>query len=301
VFFAISVINKRVNIYNYLSEKNEYADFSKFIIFDKETLYNRFRDASEAEKDAIATEIQAVYNLLYSDSSNYFSTKHYLLSLSLDSLNTNGSLLNNTDMKVLKNYTLKIKSSTQYPHFEAYLGLEADASLYTQDQSPFNFKLTTAEATFAIDQYRTLYTGPDSVISIAQTANGAWAIIPLIMDNGFTMDQGLNMDMTIGDIPNYLTSFQLGKDNYETLNPSLINLKDSFFSSENVTIIYDEDFYYLTLTVNENEGNDYPIKEVGIYNNNGFLAFYIKHPEIYKTSSHKLFYRIKLKVNGLLP
>ena len=154
---------------------------------------------------------------------------------------------------------------------------------------------------FSITEFRTLYTGPEQVESQAQLADGAWVVLPLIMNNTYQMNSGLVFNMQLGDVENYLTEFQIGKDSYDTLDSYLGSLKDEFFSSNNMSIIYDDDYYYITLRLSESEGNEYPIKEVGIFNDQGKLAFYIKHPAIYKTDAHKHYYRLKLKVQGILP
>lgn len=297
IFFAISVINRRVNFYNLVAEKSYYDDFSKYVIFDTLTLFEVFNEATEGtQQETVAGQIQDIYDSLYAQSSSYFPTKHFLLDLALDNLNLDGYLLGTTDMATLRNYTLRVKAETQYPHFQCYLGMEAPSS-YTQQQNvPFLFKLTAAEQTFSISEYRTLYTGPDSVESMAQLADGAWAILPLLMNQGYQMNSGLIFNMGLGDVETYLTYFKIGKGSHSTLTDSLGALDDPFFTSTNMTIIYDTDYYYLTLTLEEAEANTYPITEVGIFNDQNKLAFYIKHPQLYKADTHRVVYRIKLEV-----
>jgi len=300
VYFAISIINRRVNFYNLLAKKGSYDDYSEYVIFDSESMFKEFEEATPGtEQDAIATDIQTIYNALYLPSSDYYPTKHFLLDVALDILTFDGNLLNDKDLFVLKNYILKIKSTTQFPHFQTYLGLEAGPEETQQSNVPFLFKLTAAEQTFYISEYRTLYTGPNQVSSMAQLKDGAWAILPLIMNTGYSMNSALKFNMGLGDVENYLTSFRIGKGSYVTLTDELGSLDDEFFTSENVEVIYDSDYYYITLTLDEDEGNDYPISEVGIFNDHDKLAFYIKHPKIYKINTHKHRYKLKLKVSGV--
>jgi hypothetical protein len=300
--FAISVINKRVNFYNLVAKKNEYNDLDKYEIFDTETLLTQLTGADPGtDQEAIASQIQAVYDSLYDASSNYFPSKHFLLDLALDILNDNSNLLDAIDMQTLQLYTLRVKAHTQYPHFQSYLGLVADSTLTQQGQIPFLFKLTPEEQLFAISAYRTLYSGPQQVESMAQLAGGSWPTIPFIMNTGHFMNSGLNMNMTLGDVENYLTYFKVGKDSHATLTAYLGSMKDPFYTSSDIEVIYDTDYYYMTLTLDEAEANAYPIKEVGIFNDQDKLAFYVKHPSIEKTSDYKVRYRFKLKVSGLLP
>jgi hypothetical protein len=301
VYFSISVINRRVNLYNLLAKKGAYDDYSQYVIFDMKTLFDTLTNAAPgSDQEVVASQIQDIFDSLYNPSSEYYPTKHFLLDLSLDILNTDGDLLAAKDLATLKTYILRIKAKTQYPHLQSYLGLLADSTLTQQDGQVFQFKLTEGEQTYSINEFRALYRGPEQVYSIAQFANSAWVFLPLIMNNTYRMNSGLVFNMQIGDVENYLTSFKVGKDSYDTLTPYLGEIKDPFYTSNNMSIIYDDDYYYLTLKLDEDEGNDYPIKEVGVYNNQGKLSFYIKHPAIYKTDSHKHYYRLKLKVSGTL-
>ena len=301
VKYALATVGKRVNLYNLLAKKGEYDDYSSYIPMDTDTLLQIFDAASEYDKESLGAQIENIYNAIYADSSDYYPTKHFLLDIALDALNYDGYLIGDKDTITIKNYILKIKASTQFPHLQTYLGIldtsSTDGYPSQQDTSGMLYKISEAEQLLAISDYRTYYTGPSQVYSSSQTNYGAWLFFPLEMNTGHEMNTALYMNMWIDDLQYYFSKFKIGKDSWSTVTNTLTDIKDSFFESRNIVIYWDELYAYVNLIIETDEGNDYPIKEVGIFNANDTISFYAKHPSIYKNSSHKHEYRIKLKVS----
>jgi len=299
--FAISVINRTVAFYNLMARKNYYDDYDQYIIFDTVGLFALFEAAAAGTaQETVAATIQSIYDKLYSDAADYFPTKHFLLDQALDVETDAGYLLNDVDIRTLKLYINSIRSETQYPHFQSYLGLEATSADTSQTTgATFTFKITDAERVYYVNDYRTLYTGPDSVESIASFVDGSWLVIPLEMNEesiGYIHNNGLIHNMGLEDMGSYFTSFKVGKGEHAVLTTSLTDLDDPVLSSTKVSLTYDSGYYYITLSLETGEGNDYPITEFGLFTVTGNLAFYGKHPEIYKSSDHRHVYRLKLQI-----
>jgi len=210
-----------------------YNDFSQFARFNTDALLA----LAEGSPDAV----QAIYDSLYAEASEFFPTKHFLLDLSLDSLNDDGSLLRAIDMATLRFYTLIIKSKTQYPHFAATLGVNTDTDLREQDGTQFSFLLGADEAVFSVSQFEQIFAGPNGVFSIALTGTGAWVVFPLIMNNRHFMNSGIVFNMDITDLGGFISSFKLGSDSHDTLTDNLNDLKApllSFLMKEKMHILY---------------------------------------------------------------
>jgi len=270
--FAISIINKRVTFFNLLAKKGAYNDYQQYALFDMDGLFKTFNDAeTQEEKETIAGQIEQIFNNLYVPTSQYYPTKHFLLDLALDILVEGGNLLNIIDMLTLTRYISRIKAETHYPHLQTYLGVFADYTHYLQKGEPFDYYLTTGEQTYAISPYRIMYSGPEEVESQAQTKYGAWANVPLRMNSQNFMNGGLNFNLTLGDVQQYLDHFKIGKGDHGAMTPDFLELDDPFFTSYNIQVYNDSEYMYMTLILEEDEGNDYPITEVGIFNDSNWV------------------------------
>jgi hypothetical protein len=190
-----------------------------------------------------------------------------------------------------------MKSKTQFPHFVTYLGIDANSTLTEQSNTNILYKLTENEQTISIFDYETIKSGPLGVKSIAMTKVGAWVVLPLLMNSSLEMNSGLRMGMTKEDFVYYFQSFKIGTGSYsDTLSNDYLDLQTPIFASTNMIVEFDDDYFYITLIVDELESINQNITEVGIYRPDGVLSFYAKHPPIYKTRHHKLIYKFRLSL-----
>lgn len=299
VEFMIILLNKRIKFYNLLFKNGEYNDLSKYERFDFLRLRDYYNGLDVGSTDEIlaASDIESLYQSIYSDTSDYYPSKHFLIELALDFVTENSTLLDKKYVDTIREYTLRMKSKTQFPHFTTYLGIDANSNLTEQSTSDILYKLTDTEQTLSIFDYETIKSGPEGVKSIAMTKIGAWVVLPLLMNSSLEMNSGLRMGMTKEDFVYYFQSFKVGTGSYaDTLTNDYLDLQTPILSSSNMIVEYDDDYFYITLIVNESEVVNQQITEVGIYRPDGVLSFYAKHPAIYKTKHHKLLYKFRLSL-----
>lgn len=293
--FGVNVITKIITTYNMLAKEGNnqtetntnYNDFSTYARFDMQALLDL--------TDSNPSGVEDVFENLYASTSEYYPTKHFLLDLALQEINSEGSLLREEDIQTLRFYTLAIKSKTQYPHFSATLGIDSDYTETQQDGSLFDFLLSPEEALFYINSYKSIYAGPNSVYSIAITGTGAWALFPLLMNQGYQMNQGLVFNMGPEDYENYVTSFQLGTGSHSILTSSLTALDNTFYTGTDIEFNSDSTYAYFTCNVPLASANTTLITEFGLFNSVGELVFYAKFPSIYKKNTHTLQFKVKIK------
>jgi len=305
--FAISIIRKKVIVYNLLALKGSGTNIpindSNFWVVNQETIdnYNNFSTYERFNIDLLLkqsednpTLVQNVFDLLYSDNCDYYPTKHFLVDLSMSFLNDDGSLLSVRDIETLKNYILAIKSQSQYPHFDASIFYDSSLFLDEQNNSIFDFKLKNNEIQFSLSGYEEVMAAPNGVYSYPYI-NGAWVLIPFTFNSQHSFNSGLSFNMNAENLNSYYKYMKIGTGSIPLGDISqATDLQTPVKTFTTLLFEDDANYIYITATVPMNQASNIEITEMGIFNLYNQLSFYTFFPKMVKTDEFSIKFKIRI-------